>query len=89
MREFIVTLRCGIRYTIKADRVRHEQGYLALVLTRVCAVSDPEDHEVIALFEQGQVAVVVARDQLVSEEKGEPIKGPFYVGASRDSDVPF
>lgn len=90
MREFIVTLRCGIRYTVKADRVQHENGYVSLVVARVPTVGDPHpESEVIALFERSQVAVVVARENLVSEEKTEPMKLPYFVAADRDSDVPF
>jgi hypothetical protein len=87
MREFIVTLRSGLRYTIKAERVARDGRYIALVVSPPALGSDPFDG-VVALFEQSQVAVVVARDNLVAEDKGDPVD-PHYVADDADTDVPF
>jgi len=84
--EFIVTLRSGLRLTVKADRmVIADQQSLALVLGRPVVGEDPLANAV-ALFERGQVALVVAREHLVSEEKGEPM--PYVIGRD-DSGIPF
>jgi len=87
MREFIVTLKGGTRYTVKADWVRQDAHYLALCVARPPAIGDPQPSEdVVALFDRGQVAVVVARDHLVSEEKGDPVD-PHFV--ADDDPIPF
>ncbi len=89
MREFVVTLRCGLRFVVKADRVvRLDAQYLALVLDRTPTIGDAEGSaDTVALFERSQVAVVVAREHLVSEEKCDPI--PPYEDDARVSDIPF
>jgi hypothetical protein len=84
MREFTVTLRCGLRYTVKADRVVYNQQCLTLLLDPDPKSAEPET---VALFDWAQVSVVVARDHLISEEKGDPIHVPHLVD-SRDS-IPF
>src|SRR2546421_469414 len=43
--------------------------------------------ETVALFERAQVAAVVARAHLVSEERCDPITGPY--ADPRDADIPF
>ena len=89
MREFLVTLRNGKRFTVKADRVRGEPDYLALVVALPPAIGDLDPFEgVVALFDRRQVAVVVVRDHLVSEEQGEATD-PHYVADDRESDIPF
>ena len=89
MREYLVTLRCGKKYTVKADRVRSQADYLALVVTPQQGIGDLDPFDgVVALFEQKQVAVVVVRDHLIAEEKGDPID-PHYVASDPDSDIPF
>ena len=45
------------------------------------------DAETVALFERGQVAAVVAKDHLVSEERCDPI--PARYGVDDGSDIPF
>jgi hypothetical protein len=90
VREFVVTLNNGMRYTVKADHVRREPNYLALVLAQPSTIGDLDPFEsVVALFDTRQVAVVVARDHLVSEEKGQPVDPHFVAGDDPDSDIPF
>jgi hypothetical protein len=86
MREFVVTLRCGVKFVVKAERVvLLDRQFLALVVSRPDA--DAAEGETVALFDRGQVAAVVARDHLVSEERCEPLAGRF---ADEDVDpIPF
>ncbi len=90
MREFVVTLRCGKRYTVKADRVVvHNSQYLALVIDRASTASNPDpEGDIISLFEREQVTVVVTREHLISEEKCDSIPGP-YVVSNDDRPIPF
>ncbi|HSQ55599.1 MAG TPA: hypothetical protein VLM40_07620 [Gemmata sp.] len=89
MREFVVTLRCGKRYTVKADRLRREDGHLMLVASQSSAIGDLDPfHGVIALFDERQVAVVIARDHLIAEEEGSPVD-PHYVASDGESNIPF
>lgn len=89
MREYIVTLRNGTRYRVRADGVRVDPPYLALVLAAPQTVADPAPKgDVVALFDQKQVCVVTAVENLVSEERCDPAPRPHYVG-SDDSDIPF
>jgi hypothetical protein len=88
VREFLVTLRCGRRYVVKAERVKWAGGYLALV-TEPPSVGDADPFAgVVAMFDGRQVAVVVIRDHLVSEEMGEPVD-PDHVASDAQSDIPF
>ena len=84
MREFLVTLRGGLRVTVNADRVVLDSEWLSLVVDK----SATPGGDVVALFEQAQVAFVVAKDNLVSEEKGDPVSGPYTVDAG-DAPIPF
>lgn len=80
MREFVVTLRCGLKFVVRADRVvLLDRQFLALV------VGDA-DGDTVALFDRAQVAATVARDHLVSEERTDPIPGR---GADPTDDIPF
>ena len=89
MREFIVTLRGGLRVTVRADRVVLDQQWLSLVLDKAATPGVPTTGgDVVALFERAQVALVVAKENLVSEEKGDPISGPYTVDAA-DTPIPF
>lgn len=90
MRNFVVTLRNGLRVTVRADRVARPDGqYLALVLAGSPSIADPNpDGDPVALFDNREVVSVVARENLVSEEKGEPVEGPLVVRHD-DSDIPF
>jgi hypothetical protein len=90
MREFVVTLRCGLKFVVKADKVvLLDRQFLSLVVTHPGSSGEPEDaiDETVALFERGQVAAVVARDHLVSEERCDPIPGRYV--ADDGSDIPF
>ena len=90
MHEFVVTLRNGTRFTVKADRVvLDDPQYVALVHDRRPTIGDPNPLAgAVALFVRGEVAAVVSRDHLVGEEKVDPIS-PHYVGGDPNSDIPF
>jgi len=90
MHEFVVTLRCGLKFVVKADRVvLLDRQFLALVMTLPGGDNEPDTAgETVALFERAQVAAVVAKAHLVSEERCEPIAGP-YGADPRDADIPF
>jgi len=87
MREFIVILRSGIRYTVKAQRIVAAHPHLALVLSAAPYVGEPGTGDTVALFDQGAVLAVLSREHLVSEEKGESIAAPHVV--QDDSMIPF
>lgn len=59
MREFVVTLRSGKRYTVRADRVAF------LDQQTVGLVADPD--QPVAVFDRDRVVAVIAADHLVSE----------------------
>lgn len=82
MREFVVVLRSGVRYTVRAERIVWEPPYLALVLSR-----EPHGGDTVAMFTQHEVAAVFAREHLVSEERGEPITNSNNLG--NDDSIPF
>jgi hypothetical protein len=87
MREFVVTLRCGLKFVVKADRVvLLDRQFLALVVALPDDGDEPNE-ETVALFERAQVAAVVAKDHLVSEERCDPI--PNRIGEMVDGDIPF
>jgi len=87
MREFVVTLRCGLKFVVRADRVvLLDRQFLALVVALPADSDDEANGETVALFERAQVAAVVAKDHLVSEERCDPI--PSRVGEMTD-DIPF
>jgi hypothetical protein len=89
VREFVVTLRNGKRFTVRADRVKRESDYIALVVASPPAIGDLDPFEgVVALFDRRQVAVVVVRDHLVSEEQVEALD-PHYAADDPGSDIPF
>ena len=86
MREFVVTLRCGLKFVVKAERVvLLDRQFLALVIPREGDFDS--NGETVALFDRNQVAAVVARDHLMSEEKCDPIAGRF--GEGTDDAIPF
>lgn len=88
MREFVVTLRCGLKFVVKADRVTMlDRQFLALVVNSTGGEEEQVSGETVALFERGQVVAVVAKDHLVSEEQAEPI--PYRGGLDGGDDIPF
>jgi hypothetical protein len=87
MREFVVTLRCGLKFVVKAERVvLLDRQFLALVIPREGEFD--ANGETVALFDRAQVAAVVARDHLVSEERCDPIASRFGVEGGDDA-IPF
>jgi hypothetical protein len=89
MHEFVVTLRCGLKFVVRADRVvLLDRQFLALLLAQPGGEGEADTGgETVALFERAQVAAVVARGHLVSEERCDPIPGPY--GADPRDDIPF
>ena len=89
MREFVVTLRCGVRFVVKASRVvLVDRQFLALVADRADANGDDATADTVALFDRSQVAAVVAKENLVSEERCDPI-GERFANAGADDPIPF
>lgn len=88
MNEFVVALRNGLRFTMKAHRVVVADGYLALVDDGAATAgsADPLDGA-IGLFAKNEVALVFAKEHLLAEEKGDPIDPQYVVGGH--SDIPF
>ena len=87
MHEFVVGLRNGLRFTVKAHRMVVADGYVALVddASVPTGSSDPLAGA-IGLFDEKEVALVFSKGHLLAEEKGEPID-PHYVAGH--SDIPF
>ncbi|HJZ56911.1 MAG TPA: hypothetical protein VKE74_18220 [Gemmataceae bacterium] len=90
MREFAVTLRCGLKFVVKADRVvLMDRQFLALSTSPSGTDGEGEvSAETVALFDRSQVMAVVAKDHLVSEEQTDPIPGRFSV-EEPDDGIPF
>jgi hypothetical protein len=87
VREFVVSLRTGKRYTVRADRVAlPDHQSLALVLRPDSPTGTPAtmDHAV-AVFDRRLVVSVVAVGHLVSEAD-EP---EVVVADDPDDDIPF
>ncbi|HEY3788697.1 MAG TPA: hypothetical protein VGL71_07575 [Urbifossiella sp.] len=87
MHEFVVALRNGLRFTVKAHRVLVAEGYLALIDDGAAGspIGDPFAGAV-GLFAKGEVALVFSKGHLLSEEKGDPIDANYV---SAQSDIPF
>jgi hypothetical protein len=84
VREFVVTLRSGRRYVVRADRVAlPDHDTLTLMVEPAPAVGGPGENAV-AVFDRRQVVSVIAADHLVSE-----VDEPDVVAADPDSDIPF
>ena len=62
----------------RTNAARHVAGHVA---------GNDSAGETVALFERAQVAAVVAKAHLVSEERCDPITGPY--ADPRDADIPF
>jgi len=87
MHEFVVTLRNGLRFTVKAHRVIVADGYLALIDDGSSTAGSLDPFAgAVGLFAKNEVALVFAKGHLLSEEKGEPINPQYVVG---NSDIPF
>ncbi len=90
MLAFIVTLRSGRRYTVRAQELRlNYDRCLELLATPAPSDLDPSPgKQVVALFDSNEVIAVVAREHLVSEEPGEAVAKPHVVSQG-DSTIPF
>jgi hypothetical protein len=86
MHEFVVTLRNGLRFTMRASRVIVADGYLALIDDGATNGSADPFAGAVGLFDEKEVALVFAKGHLLSEEKGDPINPQYVVG---QSDIPF
>ncbi len=90
MPEFMVAFRSGQRFTVKADRFRFESGYLMFTVTPPPSVANSDPFAgVVGLFEKKQVVLIVTREHLIAEEKGEPIQGPYVIECEDDDPIPF
>lgn len=84
MREFMVTLHSGKKYTVRADRLAFlDHETLGLVVDAAPAIGGPGD-TTVAMFDRRQVIVAVAADHLVIEADV-----PDVVAADPNSDIPF
>jgi hypothetical protein len=79
---FIVTLRNGRRYTVRAEEIRPSpEGVIELLASPGAG----EARAVVAVFDRCDVLSVISREHLVSEEPGEPL--PQIV--QRGDTIPF
>ena len=84
MREFVVTLHSGKKYTVRADRVALiDPVTLALVVDPPPALGGPADNPV-AVFDRNAVTCVIAADHLVGEADD-----PAVVALDPNADIPF
>lgn len=74
MFSFLVTLRSGRKYTIRASKMQFSyDGGLELLASPPPTDSEPfPAMQVIAVFAGGEVESVVAKEFLISEEKCDP-----------------
>jgi hypothetical protein len=83
MLAYIVTLRNGRRYTVRATEVRaNPDGGLELLASTADAGSEKV---VVAVFDRCDVLTVIAREHLISEEPGEPLPQIVH----RNDPIPF
>jgi hypothetical protein len=67
VREFVVSLRTGKKYTVRADRVtRPDHGAVALVVEPPPTIGGGGE-TTVAFFDRGEVVSVIAADHLVAE----------------------
>jgi len=85
MQEYVVTLRNGLRFTVRANRVFVADGYVALIDDAAVQGSTVAFDGAVGLFDEREVAVVFSKGHLISQEKGDPIDPQHVVG----SDIPF
>ncbi|HYH66286.1 MAG TPA: hypothetical protein VD866_16460 [Urbifossiella sp.] len=84
MLEFVVTLRTGKRYVVRADRVSlPDHDTLSLIVEPAPAIGGPGD-TAVAVFDRRIVTSVIAADHLVSEADE-----PEVVSIDPDADIPF
>ena len=84
MREFVVTLRTGKRYTVRADRVGlPDHDTLTLVVEPAPSIGAPTENAV-AVFDRRLVVSAVAADHLIAEADE-----PDVVAGDPASDIPF
>jgi hypothetical protein len=88
MRDFIVILRSGVRFTVRARRIVPAHPHLALVLSDAPDGGASGPGDAVALFDQHEVLAILSRAHLVSEEQGQRAAEPHVVG-SDDSAIPF
>ncbi len=91
MREYVVTLRSGLRITVRADRVvLRDSQYVELAVSQEPSIGNFDaGGGTVALFDRGQLVTIVAREHLVGEVQGEPVEGPDVVLPADSSDIPF
>lgn len=84
---FIVLLRSGLRYTVRASEMRYGyDGSLELLAVPPAGEGAAAPAKrVVALFASNEVLSVVAREFLISEERPEPTP---HVARSDDA-IPF
>lgn len=84
MREFVVTLHSGKKYTVRADRLAFlDHETLGLVVDAAPPAGGAGD-TTVAVFDRRRVLVAVAADHLVSEADV-----PEVVAADPNADIPF
>jgi hypothetical protein len=84
VREFVVTLRTGRRYTVRADRVGlPDHDTLTLVVEPAPTIGGPGENTV-AVFDRRLVVSVIAADSLVAEADV-----PDVVATDPGADIPF
>jgi hypothetical protein len=92
VREFVVTLRDGRRYTVRAARVAFlDQNTVGLMADPAPETAPDPAAGAVAVFDRRLVASVIAADHLVSEAKAEAVDPPWVIArdADPDSDIPF
>jgi len=86
---FVVTLRCGRRYTVQAEELRFNFGaYLELWGFPLATDAEPfPGKRIVGVFQLKDVVAVVAKEHLLSEERGEQISPPLVVNTG--DEIPF
>lgn len=85
MREFVVSLRTGKEYTVRADRLTlPDHNTLTLVVEPPPAIGAPTE-DVVAVFDRRLVVSVVAADHLAAEADGPDV----IVEDDPDVNIPF
>lgn len=91
MLAFMVVLRSGHRFTIKAAEMRLNYDRCLELLGDRDSADPNASRTVVAMFDANEVMAVVAREHLVSEEAAAPPAGAIVVrrGASDNDPIPF